>query len=265
MRFKLESGLTVGYTVRGAGPVVALLHPIGLHSGFWAPIIERLAPTYRVIAIDFRGHGESDVPGEPFSLEQLADDCLELLRALAGPCAVVGCSMGSAVAQIMAMKGPDIVKAAIFANGSGPRKKGSVNALEARARRAIEGMPNVLDETIQRWFTSDFAMRHGGVVDAISQVLLNADPMVHSWAWQALAKRTDDYSAIRIPTLALTGSEDASATPASVQALAAALPNCHYAEISHTGHMAALEKSEEFHAVVQSFLERVEIPKPGAQ
>jgi 3-oxoadipate enol-lactonase len=257
MRFRLKSGLAVGYEVCGAGPVVVLLHPIGLRGAFWRPVVELLSTGYRVISIDFRGHGDSDVPGEPFTLEQLADDCLELVRALAAPCVIVGCSMGSAVAQSMCVKGADVVRAAVFANGSGPRTDGRTDALERRAQRAMDGMPAVLADTLERWFSRDFAARRQDVVSRIAAMLLAGDPVVHAWGWRALAGRTDAHDRITMPTMAITGSEDLSATPASVRALVAVLPNSRYVELPGAGHMAVVEQPDGFHRELRAFLQEV--------
>jgi 3-oxoadipate enol-lactonase len=254
MRFRLKSGLSVGYSARGTGQPIALLHPIGLCGDFWQPVVERLARDYRLLSIDARGHGDSDVAAGPYSLDGIADDCLELLRTLTGPCVVVGCSMGSAVAQSMVVKDSDMVKAAVFANGSGPRTGGRTDVLEQRAARAERGMPGVLDDTLQRWFSKSFAATHPEVVARVADWLLAADPTVHAWAWRALAGRTDAYDKIGVPVLTIAGSEDASASPASVKALADALPNAQYVELAGAAHMAPLEQPDAFAHAVRQFL-----------
>lgn len=254
MRFRLKSGAAITYTVRGAGEIIALLHPIGLQAAFWDPVAANLSTGYRVIAIDLRGHGDSDVTTEPYTLDAISDDCAELLQATAGPCIIAGCSMGSAVAQSMAVRHPHLVKAAVFANGSGPRTGGRTDVLEQRAARAAIGMPEILVETLDRWFAKAYAARHPETVALVANWLLEADPIVHSWAWRALAGRTDAYARIGMPVLVVAGSEDASASPASVKALADALPNARYFEIPAAGHLAPLEQPEAFATAVRSFL-----------
>ena len=254
MRFRLKSGLSMGYSVRGAGQPIALLHPIGLRGDFWQPVVERLACDYRLLAIDSHGHGDSDVAAGPYSLDGIAEDCLELLRTLTGPCVVIGCSMGSAVAQSMVVKDAGMVKAAVFANGSGPRTGGRTDVLEQRAARAELGMPGVLEDTLERWFSKSFAAAHPHVVAKVADWLLAADPTVHAWAWRALAGRTDAYDKICVPVLTIAGSEDASASPASVQALADVLPNAKYVELTGAAHMAPLEQPDAFANAVRQFL-----------
>lgn len=259
MRFRLKSGLGVAYATRGQGECIALLHPIGLRAAFWQPVMERLAPHYRVLAIDLRGHGDSDASAAPYTLDAIADDCLELLRDLAGPCVVAGCSMGSAVAQSMAVRDPAMVKAAVFANGSGPRTGGRTDVLEQRAVRAARGMPAVLDETIDRWFAKGYAAANPEGVAQVTEWLLSGDAMVHARGWRALAGRTDAYAKITMPALIIAGGEDASAAPASVKALADALPNARYVEMPGAGHVAPLEQPDAFAGHIRSFLQELKL------
>jgi 3-oxoadipate enol-lactonase len=257
MRFRLKSGTAAGYTVRGAGPVILLLHPIGLSAAFWKPVSDRLATAHRVIALDARGHGDSDVPAQSFSLEDMADDAIELLRALAGPTVVVGCSMGASVAQMIAVRAPDLVKGAVFANCSGPRTGGRTDVLDQRMRRAAEGMPRVLDETLARWFSPGFPEAHPEVVAQVTEWLLRGDPTVHSWGWGALSARSDNhYGSITQPALVLAGTHDAASPPASARKLAEVLPNATYQEIP-AGHMAPLEQPDAFAAAIAAFAARL--------
>lgn len=255
MRFRLASGRCIGYRVRGVGRVVALLAPIGMDTRFWQPAMDILARDYRVVAIDYRGHGESDVTGEPFSIDGVADDCAELLRALAGgPCVVAGCSMGGATAQALAVRHAGLIRGAVLANSSGPRSAAYNAVLLDRAARVLQGMPVVLEETLKRWFSPGFAAAHPEVVRQVGEWLQEADPLVHSLSWRALQERSEDeYHLIRCPVLCITGSQDPAAGPASVQALAAAIPGASYLELEGAGHVAPLEQPQAFAAAVAAF------------
>ena len=85
------------YGTRGSDGPVLLMHPVGLKGEFWREVVAELEGECRLIYPDFRGHGGSDASLAPFTLADLADDMAELLRALAGPALVVGCSMGGMV------------------------------------------------------------------------------------------------------------------------------------------------------------------------
>jgi len=254
MRFRLNSGLCLGYRVRGAGKVIALLAPIGMDSRFWKPVMDMLSRDFRVIAIDYRGHGDSDVTADFYTVSQLADDCAELLWALAEPCVVAGCSLGGATAQAMAVRHPDLMRGAVLANTSGPRVGGYGSLLEERAKRAVSGMSAIVDETITRWFAPDFAAARPDVVAEVREWLMQADPLVHSHGWLALHKRSEDhYPLIRCPVLCVSGSHDAASGPASMKSLAGAIRGARYLELAGAGHVAPIEQPEAFSAAVKAF------------
>ena len=255
MRFRLKSGRCIGYRSSGAGPLLVLLHPIGMDSRFWDPVVKCLDSQVRVLTIDLQGHGDSDVSAGKISLKTMADDCIELVSAVGGPCVVGGCSMGSAVAQVIASRMPAFLRGAIFANGSGPRVAGAgrTDAIEQRAKRAELGMPAIASENIDRWFSKAFRQSRPDLVEDILDTILHADPHVHAQSWRALAEREDHYDLIRVPVLVVGAGEDVSATPDSVRALAKALPNATFRLIEGAGHFLPIEKPEIFAALILEF------------
>lgn len=264
MRFRLKSGRCIGYRSAGAGEMLVLLHPIGMDSRFWRPVVNVLAADYRVLTIDLQGHGDSDISAEPISLEAMAADCIELISTIGGSCVVGGCSMGSAVAQVIASRAPAFLRGAIFANGSGPRVAalGRSDAIEQRARRAERGMSDIAADNIERWFSNAFRLSHPDLVEEVRDILLNDDPYVHAQSWRALAAREDRYDRIRVPALVIGATEDVSARPDSVRALAHALPDATFHLIQGAGHFAPMEKPDAFAALVRDFLRERQIFAP---
>jgi 3-oxoadipate enol-lactonase len=111
------------YEEAGHGEPVLLLHGLGSSTVDWAPQIEALRGSYRVIALDARGSGRSrDLlkPGGPFSVAQFAADAAALLGTLgAAPAHVVGLSMGGMIAFQLAVDSPRLVRTLTIVN-SGP-------------------------------------------------------------------------------------------------------------------------------------------------
>src|SRR5229473_5971067 len=93
-------GLMLGYDASGGGRPLLLLHGYPLNRKMWRPQLELLVDAANVIAPDLRGHGESDAPAGPYTMDQLADDAVALLDELGftGPAVVGGLSMGGYVA-----------------------------------------------------------------------------------------------------------------------------------------------------------------------
>jgi pimeloyl-ACP methyl ester carboxylesterase len=95
----------------GTSPPVLLLHgwTASADTNFF-PVYSTLAESYRVIALDQRGHGRGLESMEPFSLEDCADDAAALLEQLGvGPAVVIGYSMGGPVALLLTRRHPGLV------------------------------------------------------------------------------------------------------------------------------------------------------------
>ncbi len=105
-------GPRIHYREAGDGPPVVLLHGgiIDAATVSWPPVIDRLAPDYRVLAPDLLGYGESDLPPGPYSIPRHAGVVADVLDELGlGPVTLVGLSMGGGVAIQVALDRPDLV------------------------------------------------------------------------------------------------------------------------------------------------------------
>jgi 3-oxoadipate enol-lactonase len=257
MRVRLSNGLSMNYGTRGAGRPVLLLHPVGLKGEFWREVVAELESECRLIYPDFRGHGDSDVSLSPFSLVDLADDMVELLRALAGPALVVGCSMGGMVAQGMAVRAPDVVSGVVIANTAHLRNDQSRAVMEQRAADAEVDLPGVIDVSLARWFNAAYQLRNPDKVALMREWLMNADPRVHAWSWRAI-RDLDFVSGLRklsMPAMAIAGSVDQSTPVAAMKTMAADIPGALYRELD-CGHLSPLEKPKAFSNHLREMLAR---------
>ena len=107
-----RNGLTPRHTV-------VCSHALGCDGSMWDDLANELAQEHRVICFDHRGHGRSDAPPGPYTLAELAEDAARLLDELAtGPVVFIGLSMGGMVAQELALRHPEKVRALVIANSS---------------------------------------------------------------------------------------------------------------------------------------------------
>jgi pimeloyl-ACP methyl ester carboxylesterase len=110
-------GIELAYTDEGQGPVVLMLHGFPFDRSMWRGQVEKLSEEFRVIAPDFRGHGETPSTREPSTMEELAEDLAALLDELNVPRAVVcGLSMGGYVALAFYRAHPSRVRALVLAD-----------------------------------------------------------------------------------------------------------------------------------------------------
>jgi len=259
MHFRLSNGLALAYHVHGAGRPVMFLHPIGTCGAFWDPLVEGIQDRCRCITVDLRGHGDSDVPGERFTLNDLADDVIELLRIESKNDAVlVGCSLGGMVAQAVALKAPELLSGLVLADTGHRQTDESRKAVLQRAEDSLKGMPAMLPSTLARWFPAPFLALKGPEVEACRKWLLDDDPVVFSWGWQAISELDfgDRIANIKTPTLVVRGSVDASSSRETMQAMATLLPQARYAEIEGAGHVAPLERPHDFAKLLLDFFEK---------
>ena len=256
MRFRLKSGLSIRYLARGGGQTLVLLHPVGLRAEFWQPVMAELEGEFRILALDARGHGESEFDG-PFSLGDLARDAAELVRALhAGPAVFAGCSMGGMVAQGIAAIAPDVASGIVIANTAYTRDDAGRAMIEQRALQAEKGMPSILPSTLSRWFDAACAAARPDLPEMARDWLLANDPMVHAWAWRAI-RDLNFADALRnstLPKLCIGGARDQSTAAAAVRKMAGELPNAAYRELD-AGHLAPLEQPKIFAAHLREFIQ----------
>ena len=112
----ISGGLTLGYREWGRpdGPVAILLHGVDGAADDWALVGPDLGRRFRVIALDARGHGQSDW-ADSYELTDFCDDVLKMMDALGVvAAAVVGHSLGAAVAYLLAATHPDRVRVLVL-------------------------------------------------------------------------------------------------------------------------------------------------------
>src|SRR4051794_38986844 len=110
--FVTRDGARLFYRAEGRGePAIVFVHGGGVDHSTWDEHLEHFAPKHRVVAVDLRGHGQSD-PAAAYTTELFRDDLVALIDDLKlAPAVIVGASRGGAVANQVAVDYPDRVKA----------------------------------------------------------------------------------------------------------------------------------------------------------
>jgi 3-oxoadipate enol-lactonase len=183
---------------------------LGGTSAMWAPVLPLLdaANTYRVVELP--GHGGAPVPAEPFTLADRAD----AIVALADELGVerfdfAGVSISGAIALALALRHPDRVRTvAVICSAPklGTAESWAQRATIARAR----GVASMLPGLAERWFTAGFAQREPDILAAIERDFAAVDAEGYARCCEALGSFDvrDELSALRVPTLLLTGAND---------------------------------------------------------
>jgi pimeloyl-ACP methyl ester carboxylesterase len=105
----------------GPEPTVVLLHGLASQRRFWNPVVRRLAGRAAVMAVDLRGHGDSDQPSTGYDLATVAADVAAALRAAeVGSYLVVGHSWGAQIATRLAADHDEVVGVVALDGGFTP-------------------------------------------------------------------------------------------------------------------------------------------------
>ncbi len=116
MRIKSgDVGLNVVVDGADDAPPILLLHGILSSAQTWNWMVPRLVDDYRVLRLDFRGHGESDRAAGTYQLTDYVSDAVAVCEQVAGaPCIVIGHSLGGATAAGLAQTRPDLVRGVVL-------------------------------------------------------------------------------------------------------------------------------------------------------
>jgi pimeloyl-ACP methyl ester carboxylesterase len=118
IRLEREGVRLAGTDFGGAGPPVLLLHGLGGHTGEWNETASWLTKSHRVVALDARGHGESERRPADVSLEARVSDVASAIRELRlAPPTVIGQSLGAITALLVASERPELVEALVVVDG----------------------------------------------------------------------------------------------------------------------------------------------------
>jgi pimeloyl-ACP methyl ester carboxylesterase len=114
MPFADVRGARLFFTDEGDGPPMVFVHGFTCDSHDWSWQLPHFAPSYRVIALDLRGHGRSSAPEDGYEVASLTDDVAALLDHVDCTDAVaVGHSLGGFIVTSLAVERPDLARAVV--------------------------------------------------------------------------------------------------------------------------------------------------------
>jgi 3-oxoadipate enol-lactonase len=255
----------LGHEAAGQGPVLVLVHGFPFDRRMWAAQGPGLADLRRVIALDLPGRGLSaGIPAEGASIDGYADAVAGVIRHVAGGAAgkaatradIAGLSMGGYVALALWRRQPQLVRSLILsgtraaADSEEGRTARNANADIAWSEGTIGLAETMLDRVL--------APGTGGAVRArVVQMFAETPALTAIADLIAMRDRPDAtgvLAGITVPALILRGEEDAIATRAESEAMAAAIPGARFVPVPGAGHLAPMENPEAWNAAVRGFL-----------
>lgn len=244
----------------GEGEDVILIHALGLSGDAWWQQVADLARGYRVLTYDVRGHGRSDRPPGPYSLDLFAEDLRALIEALGVRRAhVVGLSLGGMIAQTYALRYAGRLHSLVLCDTSSGYSAEERQVFHQRADTAErEGMESLVTPTLERWFTDAYREANPGPVGRIASVLRANEPLAYAATCRAIAELdlTGRLAEIRVPTMVVVGEEDKGTPPAMARVIAQGIPGARLEIVRGAAHLVPVEKAEVFNALACDFLRR---------
>lgn len=239
-------------------PVVMLSHSLASSQVMWAPQLPVLEKEFRVLRYDTRGHGASDAPPPPYSLDTLVADALAILDALGVERAhFVGLSMGGMIGQGLALAHPERLLSLSLCDTMAQIPAEAQPTWEERIQKAQnEGMAALADATLERWFTPPFRTGQPDNIAPIRQQIL--DTPVAGFVGCASAIRALDYlerlSAIAVPTQVLVGADDTGTPVSAAEAIHQRIAGSRLRVLPNAAHLSNIEQSHAFNELLLEFL-----------
>jgi 3-oxoadipate enol-lactonase len=236
------------------GAPVVFANSLGTDLRLWDPIMPLLPKGLRIIRYDKRGHGLSSVPSSPYKMGSLVSDCERLLDHLeVQNCVFVGLSIGGMIAQGLAVKRLDLIRAMVLSNTAA--KIGNPALWDDRiAAVKTNGIESLADGVMERWFSKEF--RNQPELELWRNMLVQQANDGYAGCCAAISG-TDFYtptSGLRLPCLGIAGAEDGSTPPDLVRETTDLIPASKFHLIRRAGHLPCVEQPEEYARVLTEFL-----------
>jgi pimeloyl-ACP methyl ester carboxylesterase len=266
MPYVSVNGVRLAYERAGKGNRALLIMGQAAGGNVWSmyqvPALTEAG--YEAITFDNRGVPPSDVPTGDYSMADLVADTEGLIEALdAGPCRLVGTSLGAFVASELAVKRPDLVTCCVLI------------AVRARAdvlRRALSaGERTLTREGVELPPPYEAPMM---VLQMFSPATLNDDAAVSTWldiyemsaarrgaaigqgTIDLVSDRRDALRKVPVPCRVIGFSDDLMCPPHMCAEVAEVIPDCDYVEIGSCGHLGYLERPDEVNSAIIEFLDK---------
>jgi 3-oxoadipate enol-lactonase len=259
MKIATLDGINLHYRIDGNpnGKPVVFANSLGTDLRLWDAVLPLLPQENCYIRYDKRGHGLSQCPPAPYSMGALVRDVEQLMDHLGVTDALfVGLSIGGMIAQGLAVKRLDLVRAMVLSNTAA--KIGQPEMWQSRIDAVRKGgIASLSDAVMERWFGRDF---HTTADMQLWKAMLERQPAEGYIGCSAAISGTDFYtptSGLRLPTLGIAGSEDGSTPPDLVRETVDLIPGSKFELIRKAGHLPCVENPTAYARILGTFMKDI--------
>jgi len=250
--------LRTRYRLEGSGPDLVLIHGVSDQLEGWDGVVERLKDRYRLLRFDLRGHGETDKPAGPYSLEDFAEDLAELASSLGVErFHLAGYSLGGLIAQRFALRYANRTDHLILLSTVAGRNDAEKARVEERLRSVEQGnLDTHFESSISRWFTDEFIRANPDLVKTYAAQSKQNDQAGVRAAYRVLCTSDliDELPNIKAPTLVITGEHDVGSNPRMANMMHEAIAGSQLVILPHLKHSILIEAPETVSTLISTFI-----------
>lgn len=256
MAYVERSGCRLRYEVEGRadGPALLFSNSLGTTHELWRPQADTLSSVFRIIRYDTRGHGESDVPAGPYTIEMLGLDAVAILDAAQVERAhICGLSLGGLTAMWLGVHVPERVRSIVLASTAA--RIGNAMMWEERIVQVRgAGVGSIADAAMGRWFTEPFRAQHPEIVASYHRMLSDTPAGGYAACCEAIrdADLRPAITRIEAPTLVVAGHHDPVTPPSDAEDMRSRIPNSRVSLLD-AAHIANVEQAQAFNQLLSSF------------
>jgi 3-oxoadipate enol-lactonase len=256
------NGIRMNYQVEGneTGSPVVLHHSLAMNLTLWNELTAVLAPKYRVVRFDARGHGQTEATKAPYTFETLAADVVALMDHVKVPRAhFVGLSMGGMVGQYLGLIYPQrFASLTLASTSSRVPPEGRALWTQRVTDTREKGIESQVAVAVPRWVTAANQKDKPQVVARLTKMLLGT-PAEGFCGWGGAISTldiTDRLKAITLPTNVIVGEEDPGTPPAAAEAIHREIKGSTLIVAPKLSHMLCTEEPAVFNKLVIDFLDK---------
>jgi len=249
----------LSYREEGSGPAMLLLHGVGGNRTVWNTTIPWLAPEFRVLAPDLRGHGRTPAPpGSHLTYLELAGDVLRFLEERhAAPTHLVGLSGGALLALRIALDQPEKARSLVMVSGAA-YTDAHTRAVAQRWSEvyAKEGADPFALRLLKDLYYPDWIEDHLVFADELREEVRHQD-FGAAVQWARSMGTFDErhrVGTLRVPTLIVQGMDDAVVDASHGRILRQSISGAQIRIFAHTGHMVPVERPKETAEAISTFV-----------
>ena len=236
-------------------PWLVFCNSLGTDLSMWDPQVEALVRRFRILRYDRRGHGLSTAPDSPFTLDDLGNDLLHLLDALAiERTHFCGLSIGGLIGQWMGINAATRVNRIVVA-ATAPRIGTAQGWIERVDLVRSQGLKALVPGTRERWFSPEFAATAPSTVNHFLTVFAGTSLNAYVGCCIALADADlgNQIDQITNPFLAIAGVSDEVCTPQDINQLSLKVRAGRYCTLPGR-HLISTESAQAFNKLLIDFL-----------